>query len=372
MRSDERKQLPKICWGGRVKHQFKGLLFILISVFVAAGCSTGGNVRYAVVKGQAGDLETYQLVDAEADIKVSIAPGMGNTAYEFLVGGEDIFHLQVPLGELREKKVLGGNPLLSPWVSRLDGTEYYFEGKKYVLDESLGNLHHDKVGKILHGLVIWSPHWKVAKSGASAEEGAYLVSTLDFKSFPDLMAQFPFAHTLEITYRLIDGELEAGLKIRNEGETAMPIAVGFHPYFRIPEAPRDSWTLRLPAKNYYHFDGYSSVERRGVEKILPNAEAAKLGEVKLDHVFDGFPTDEAGRAHLALEGERQKIELSLSKEFDFVVVYAPQGEPFICIEPWTALPNAFNLNHNGIYPDLKTLEAGKTFTASFSIHPTGF
>ena len=193
MRSDERKQLPKICWGGRVKHQFKGLLFILISVFVAAGCSTGGNVRYAVVKGQAGDLETYQLVDAEADIKVSIAPGMGNTAYEFLVGGEDIFHLQVPLGELREKKVLGGNPLLSPWVSRLDGAEYYFEGKKYVLDESLGNLHHDKVGKILHGLVIWSPHWKVAKSGASAEEGAYLVSTLDFKSFPDLMAQFPFA-----------------------------------------------------------------------------------------------------------------------------------------------------------------------------------
>ncbi len=38
----------------------------------------------------------------------------------------------------------------------------------------------------------------------------------------------------------------------------------------------------------------------------------------------------------------------------------------------TALPNAFNLNHSGIYPDLKTLEAGKTLTASFSIHPTGF
>ena len=62
----------------------------------------------------------------------------------------------------------------------------------------------------------------------------------------------------------------------------------------------------------------------------------------------------------------------LDKEYDVVVVYAPEGKNFLCIEPWTAAHNAFNMHHRGFYPEMKSVAAGETFSATFSIRPVGF
>jgi galactose mutarotase-like enzyme len=48
----------------------------------------------------------------------------------------------------------------------------------------------------------------------------------------DLLAQFPFAHTIEMTHRLAGGALEVETMARNESIGSMPVAMGFHPYFR--------------------------------------------------------------------------------------------------------------------------------------------
>jgi aldose 1-epimerase len=63
------------------------------------------------------------------------------------------------------------------------------------------------------------------------------------------MAQFPFAHTLEITHRINDGSLEIETTIENLSDEPMPLCIGFHPYFQLTNSPRDDWELTIPASD---------------------------------------------------------------------------------------------------------------------------
>ena len=60
-----------------------------------------------------------------------------------------------------------------------------------------------------------------------------------------MMAQFPFAHSITMTHRLTDGTLEVETAIANLSAEPMPLAIGYHPYFGIDDAPRDQWKVRI-------------------------------------------------------------------------------------------------------------------------------
>jgi galactose mutarotase-like enzyme len=73
-----------------------------------------------------------------------------------------------------------------------------------------------------------------------------------------------------------------------------------------------------------------------------------------------------------VKGQTEKIEVIYGKAFDYGIVYAPLDNTLICIEPQTGPTNAFNLEHEGKFKGLLTLEPGQTFKASYWIVPTGF
>src|SRR5437762_363227 len=77
---------------------------------------------------------------------------------------------------------------------------------------------------------------------------AWVTSRLEFFKQPDWMAQFPFAHTISVTHRLQDGALDIAIELRNLSAEPMPVAIGFHPYFRVDDAPRDAWTIAIGAR----------------------------------------------------------------------------------------------------------------------------
>ena len=62
------------------------------------------------------------------------------------------------------------------------------------------------------------------------------------------MAQWPFAHEYEMTYRLSDGVFEVRTTVSNLSDETMPLAIGFHPFFQIPGIPRDEWMAHYPAR----------------------------------------------------------------------------------------------------------------------------
>lgn len=341
----------------------------LSALFLTIAMSVATAARYSVTTTQVDGVPVVQLADREAQVEVSIAPSVGNLAYEMKVKGLNVFWAPAPLGELKAKPALCGNPFLAPWANRIDQDAYFVGGRKYLLNADLGNLRRDGNQKPIHGLLMFSPLWEVIGQHAS-ESQAEVTSRLDYWKYPDLMAQFPFAHTIEMTYRLSGGVLEVETVLRNQSAETMPVAIGYHPYFRLHDAPREEWTVHLAARSRYKLS----------EQLIPTGETepvrfpdpVPLKGGQLDDVFGDLVRGADGRAEFWVTGKAQRLQVSYGPKYPVAVVYAPPGREFICFEPMTAITNAFNLAHAGVYRDLQTVPPGGEWRESFWIRATGF
>ena len=189
---------------------------------------------------------------------------------------------------------LNGIPFLAPWANRLDEQAFYANGKKYTFDMELGNVR----GAIpIHGFLTSATDWKVVEAKADAQ-AAWVTSRLDFFRNPQWMKQFPFAHTLEMTYRLQDGVLEVAPRIDNLSAEPMPVAIGFHPYFQLTDSTRDDWTLSVGAKTHWLLadNKIPTGETEPIEKFFPDPHAVALKDLDLDDVFGDLERDAQGRA----------------------------------------------------------------------------
>ncbi|MGC8795222.1 MAG: aldose 1-epimerase [Bryobacteraceae bacterium] len=326
--------------------------------------------NYVAVRTEMDGVEVVRLADAGHGIEVFIAPSLGNNAWRMTVKGQNIFWAPYSgPGELKAKPTQGGNPFLAPWANRLDGDAYFANGNKYLLNPHLGNFRRDQNGKPIHGLLVYSGAWELAEVKAGPE-GAETTSRLEFFRYPELMAQFPFAHVLAMTHRLRDGELEVRLRVENLAREPMPLSMGFHTYYRLSDSPRDDWQVHVPARERVVLSA----------ELLPTGERAPAGlsdpvllrGTHLDDVFTGLARDGSGRSHFWVRGKKQKISVLFGSKFPVAVIFAPKGRDFICFEPMTGVTNAFNLAHAGRYPELQSVPPGGAWQESFWIRPEDF
>ncbi len=355
---------------------FRKIVVALLASFSIS--ATGGFAvgKYSVSTKTVEGHTTYHLIDSSRKMDLGIVPDIGNFAYEFKVNGKDVFIRPESLkGYVERRAFCCGDPFLAPWANRIAPDYYFFQDKKYLLNPDLGNLIRDKFNQAIHGLVVFDPRFEVVRKGASETSGAFITSRLEFYKYPDLIAQFPFAHVIEVTYRLKDGKVENKTVITNVSRAAMPVMIAYHPYFR-PDGDRNDWVVSNAAKNYWVLNDQLTPtgEKKSAEELMPNPQGHRLATGFLDNLFSDLERGPDGLAHVSVKGKTQKIEIVYGKEYDFAVIYAPLPPtgPLICIEPQTGPTNAFNLNHEGKYPGLPVLQAGKTFKATYLIVPTGF
>lgn len=332
--------------------------------------ATAAAENYTATRVLRDGIETVRLTDSQKNTEVTIVPSVGNTAVEMKVNGTNVFWFPPSsLAEYKAKPVFSGNPFLAPWANRLDHHGFYANGKHYSLDKDLKNYRADSSNQPIHGLIQYSDKWTVVEHKAD-DKGAFVRSRLEFWRHPDYMAQFPFAHTIEMTYRLAGGVLEVETAIENHAAEAMPVSVGYHPYFKIHDAPRDTWTVQLPAKEAVVLS--AQLVPTGESKPLPYASPLKLAGVALDDVMTGLVRRDDGRAEFSVQGAKQKISVLYGPKYPIAVVYAPPGRDFICFEPMTGPTNAFNLHHAGKYTQLQSIPPGGRWRESFWVVPSGF
>lgn len=300
-------------------------------------------------------------------MQVSLATTVGNIAYEFSVGGQNLlwFPHNGPAG-LRADPKLCGIPFLAPWANRLDGDAYWVNGKKYALNPDIGYLRRDSHQKPIHGLLLFSPLWKVISLDAGPDS-AFSESRLEFWKYPDLMAQFPFAHEITIAHRLAGGALEISTLLTNLSAEPMPVAIGFHPYFRLHDAPRDEWKVHVAARDHVELDQF--LIPTGVRRPTPFANPLPLRGNQLDDVFTDLIRGQDGRVRFWVEGVRERLSVAYGPNYRVAVIYAPAGRDYICFEPMAALTNAFNLAHVGSYQELTTVPPGGQWRESFWVEP---
>ncbi len=325
--------------------------------------------NYAARKTVVDDVQVVQLEDTAHHVQVSIAPAVGNIAFEIKVKGKNI--LWSPYhgpGELKANPRLCCVPFLAPWANRIDGDAYWANGKKYLLNAELGNLRRDNHQKPIHGLITFSREWTLVAAEAN-ERGAWATSKFEFWKYPDLMAQFPFAHNITMTYRLQNGEVEVETALENLSAQPMPVGIGFHPYFQVQDAPREEWRVHLAARDHMVLNNLliPTGERKPVEFADPHP----LGGSQLDDVFSNLIRGADGRAQFWVQGKQQRITVTYGPKYTVAVVYAPARD-FICFEPMAALTNGFNLAHAGLYKELQSVAPGGQWKESFWIAASGF
>ncbi len=215
-----------------------------VSLAASLCCALPALAQY--MAQQNGDV--VRLEDAKKETVVSIVTSVGNEAFEMRVKGQNIlFFPFASLDEFKSHPILSGIPFLGPWANRLDEDAFYANGKKYSFNMDLGNV---RGARPIHGFLSTTKEWQVVEVKADAH-AAWVTSKLEFYRQPEWMAQFPFAHVIEMTHKLEDGVLEVSTKVSNLCAEPMPLAIGFHPYYRLTDSVRDEWTLNVGARSQW-------------------------------------------------------------------------------------------------------------------------
>jgi aldose 1-epimerase len=288
-------------------------------------------------------------------IEAAFAPGLGMVGCSLRHRGEELLGQRGGLGRYGSARKTMGIPLLYPWANRLGARRFVVTGREVDLEGEDLPLTFDAGGLPMHGLLGAAAGWSVDRH-EELNGGGVLAASFDFAARPDLIAAFPFPHVLDLVATLDEARLTVATTIRPSGDVAVPVSFGFHPYLCLPGVDRSGWEVKIPVAERLLLD----------ERMLPTGEReavaiqpGPLGERTFDDAF----TAPAGGAPFALVGGGRRIELRLGKGYEFSQVYAPADDDVIAFEPMTAPANA--LLRGG--PDLRSVEPGESFTASFSI-----
>ncbi len=288
-------------------------------------------------------MEIIQVKSADQSAYFEIIPSVGGMLSQLNWSGEDV--MKIPFAN---KFHLATNPyhpsaLLSPWVNRVRNGNYSFEGRNYQLP-----INEEKLGNAIHGLLARKPFsYQIEGSKAivrfayHAEEKAY-----------------PFTFETALTYEFdANNVFHLQFEAKNTGDGNMPFACGWHPYFRLPAGELADWTIRFDSISKFHSDSQMIPLR---EESYDASHGVNLGEETLDNVFRLKPMDK----HLTVfENGKTKLTLEQSSiDFPFLVVFAPENENCLAIEPMTANTDAFNTGDG-----LRILAPGEKFQSTFKI-----
>ena len=322
-------------------------------------------MKYSAAESTRDGFRTIRLLDSESRVTVEIVPDVGNNTVSLAVGdNEFLWRPDHALDELVQHRLLFGIPFLSPWANRLDEPRYWVDGSQYHLNPELGNIRFDHSHQPIHGLLLFE-RWHIEQVQATADS-AEIISSLNFASYPKLMAQFPFAHRLEMRHCLRNGRLSVHTRIVNSCVEAVPVSLGFHPYFRLPDGDRNNWDLKICATTRYTLN----------DKHIPTGETSRtnpashhVGDLDLDDVYSDLHRDEEGYARFSLSSKTAGLRVGFGDRYRVAVVYAPQTGNVVCIEPMCARTNALNLSHRGLCESPARVEPGCCWEEEFWVEP---
>ena len=234
---------------------------------------------------------------------VTIAPERGAIVTSFRVQERELLYLDQATVNDRSKNVRGGVPILFPSPGKLQDDRFSRANKQGELKQ--------------HGFAR-NLAWRVDEAN---EARARL--TLD--SNDATLRDYPWRFVITLELEVMARAFAMRFAITNRDETAMPFALGLHPYFVVNDKARAS----VPTEATQAFDNVA-------KRVVPfRAFDFTQGEVDM-HLMDHH----SSRATLELGDHTITIEAS--PEFARWVIWSVPGKEFICLEPWTAPGNALN------------------------------
>ncbi len=249
--------------------------------------------------------------------ELDLLPEVGGAVSRFNIGGQDVLR-RAPAGTTDVLQT-GCFPLV-PFANRIAFGRFAFAGETVQLPRNFGEHPH-----ALHGQG-WQSAWRVL----SQSKGE---AVLGFEHAAD---SWPWDYEARQGFALISDALRIELAVTNRSARIMPISLGFHPYF--PATPQTRLRAEV-AGVWLSDDTCIPTERAGPAHFLDLANGAAVADARLvDHCHFGWT-----RSLIVTQPELERtLKLTASSDLDFLHCYIPQHAGFFCVEPVSAMPDAFN------------------------------
>jgi aldose 1-epimerase len=260
------------------------------------------------------------------EVSAGVQPKCGANLVSLKIDGREYLHYDE--AALLEREFYTGCFIMFPTPCRVPEGRYRFDGREIV---------QRKRGKLfdIHGLVR-DEEFQVS-SGDHA-----LRLKLAFSPGHPVYEAFPFRGELNVTMKLVDRGLEYSFEFRNLDERPAPAGFGLHPFWRIPGQRKDMF-VRVPCERTMVLENLipTGATREVAGTPLDLRQPRCLEGLELDCVFLGRRGDDPAAIEYRALGKR--MTLRADEVFSHQIVYAPAGQPFVCVENLTTAPNAVNL-----------------------------
>lgn len=302
-------------------------------------------------------LRAPALADRPSFVEATVAPGRGFMLLQAKVAlssGEVVEVLEAPdLAEAAgilnggEADFAGngafafGGAILAPFANRIRGRplstsreiETLIDGTPVRLPRNWGGQAPGAETYAMHGLIL------AASVPFTQTAPDTVVGRMSAGSFA---GRWPGRADLSFEWSLAGGDLGLQVEAKSRGPEALPLGLGWHPYFRIPSRRREQARLHLPARQRVAVNNYDEVlptgallELRGSAYDFASPGGRALGDLYLDDCFTDL---QAVRGISTVELLDPAASLALrvaarAPPVRAIQVYAPPDKAFVVIEP---------------------------------------
>lgn len=213
-------------------------------------------------------------------------------------------------------------PILFPFVGRVYGNTYLYNGKEYEM-----KTQHGFARDMMFELI---------------EENENSI-THSLKANKETLKIYPFDFELHITHRLdIENKkmLKIDWKIINNGENNMYYSIGGHPGFHIPTdcaISRENYSLEFPGKSSLHYilinpeSGNANVH--DIHHLVLNKNVCHIAGNMFDKDALIFENYQIPMVRI-LKPDRTPFITMDCNGFPYFGIWSKGEHDFICLEPW--------------------------------------
>lgn len=239
--------------------------------------------------------------------------------------------------------------LMVPFCGRIRGGSFVYWGITRKMKKNQGG-----IADPIHG-DGWKSAWTVKDQSDQSV-------TLTMKH--DKATGFPFSYDAEVTYTLNGADLSVKLTVTNNAILPMPVGMGIHPFF----IKTKEIELQYPSKMVWAHESDPIFDRPyQTPDDWQFKDKRPLKSMSFDTCFGGFE----GQAEITYPDLGYKVGISADDQFGHIVLYAPKGKNFVCLEPCTNASNAFNLAANGtIGTGIKSIGQNQSLTGQITLKMT--
>lgn len=226
--------------------------------------------------------------------------------------------------------------LMAPWCNRIAGAKFVFDGRECVLRPNRPE------GTAIHGDVRHRPFTILDRSPVSVRMHCDLSKVED--------RNWPWACRVSARYEIEGSALRCELEVTNLDEAAMPVGLGFHPYWmRRLWDERDAVRVRANLSGRYPLDQQIPIGPARPDPLCDVLRSGvEVGARSLDDLFTGS----LDGAMLEWPASGVRAHVSCSPELSHSVLYVPTNRkegalPWFCVEPMSIATDGFNLSSRG-------------------------